>query len=146
MNKQKIILAIVAIGLALMAIFKFGFYDRSVSDQSQSVQEDPNKPQIVMTDPNPLEGGVLLSTQPIKITFNVELENGPETKLVFDPPIEHKAEISGDRKTLILTPLEPYPPGQSYTLTIKSDAKLANKTTLGFDKEFHFRTLAHSGI
>jgi len=146
--RPRIIIAIISISLALIAIFKFGFYDRAntPSEEVESTQIDMSKPQIVQTDPSPLAGAVLLATQPIMIMFNVELENGPETKLTFDPPLEHTASISGDRKTLILTPNKPYPAGQGYTLTIKSDAKLANGGKLGFDKSFNVRTISYTGI
>lgn len=146
-SKARIITIVTAIGLALIAIFRFGFYTPAVSAPAtvESVQTS-NEPQIISTDPSPLEGAVLLAAQPIRITFNVELENGPETKATFDPVLEMKADISGDRKTLILTPKTSYPAGQGFTLTIHKDAKLANGKTLGFEKEYHFRTISYSGI
>lgn len=152
--RTKIIALIIALGLVLIAIFKFGFGGDSipvVNNDSKPVQQvDNGEPALISSEPPELfekKPMIFTQDQVIKLNFNVPLQNGPETKLIFDPPADVEIKLSDDSKTAIITPKKPYKLGQGYTLFIKADTKLqeANKT-LGKDYDMHFNVINYSGI
>lgn len=153
--RNKIIALVIVIGLILIALFKFGLGGNPVpvidnGQVSQPAQEDTGgEPRLLSTDPPQLfkkEPLIFTPDKVIKLNFNVELENGPETKLVFDPPAEVEVKLSDDLKTAIITPKKPYKLGQGYTLFIKPDTKLKGGKTLGQGYDFHFNIINYSGI
>ena len=81
-----------------------------------------------------------------ELNFNTELENGPETKLVFDPPAEIKIDIINESKTARITPAKPWKLGQGYTITIKPETKIKGGKTLGKEFTVHFNIINYSGI
>lgn len=172
--KQKIMIIIGVIGAILIAIFQHGLFPRSplslalsVSEllasrsertpslpagkanpqPSSSVSELPtNNPELLSTNPSPLNDIVILPNQTIEFTFNLPLENAPEFKHQLIPAAKYKMELSGDRKTIKLVPDPVFQLGISYTLTIKSEAKFAGNRTLGKSYEYHFRTIEYKGV
>lgn len=104
-----------------------------------------NKPQIVSTNPDPLNNTIILPNQVIEISFNMSLQNAPEFKAKIDS-VPLKIDLSSDRKTAKITPLKPYDLNKSFTLTIGSDTKFDGVGEWGENKEFHFRTIKYSGI
>lgn len=149
--KQKIIGAVVVIGLILIVIFKFGLGGTQISltDNVKNEQAKTNEPQLISTTPPELfekKPMIFIPTQVIELHFNVELENGPETKLVLDPPHEFKVEISSDNKTARIVPLKPYTLGQGYTIFIKPDTKIKGGKTLGKGYDMQFNVINYSGI
>lgn len=152
--KQKIITTIIAVGFILIAIFKFGFGGNPIQIiDNQSAESNPapdnGEPKLLSTDPPELfkkEPLIITSDKVIELHFNVELENGPETKLVFDPPAEFEVKLSDDSKTARIHPKKPYKLGQGYTLFIKPDTKLKGGKTLGQGYDFHFNIINYSGI
>lgn len=149
--KGKIIAGVIAIGLVLIAIFNFGLGGTPISltDDTKNEQAQSNEPQLISTTPPELfekKPMIFIPTQTIELHFNAELENGPETKLVLDPPAEIKIDISSDSKTAKIIPVKPYALGQGYTLFIKPDTKLKGGKTLGKEYSFQFNVINYSGI
>lgn len=143
--KQKIIVAIVAIGIALIAIFKFDFY--STGAPQKNISADQNAPaSVVATNPSPLENSTILPTQTIEITFNKPIENAGEVKNKIDPKADIKVSLSDDRKTVKVTPNKPYELGQGYTFFITSDTKFDGHRLLGHEEVFHFTTISYNGV
>lgn len=146
--KQKIIGIIAVIGSILILIFQQGLYNKptaSVEKQSEK-QIQTDTPEIVSTNPSPLEESILWAMQPIEITFNLPLENAPEFKHKMDPKYDYKVELSDDKKTIRIIPTKPLPLGKGFTLFIQADTKLEGNKTLGRDYIFHFRTIEYRGV
>jgi len=152
--RTKIITVVIGLGLILIAIFKFGFGGTPIQIiDNQPSQSNPapdnGEPKLLSTDPPELfkkEPLIITSDKVIELRFNVELENGPETKLIFDPPAEVEVKLSEDSKTAKIYPKKPYKLGQGYTLFIKPDTKLKGGKTLGQGYDFHFNIISYSGI
>src|SRR5258708_1148574 len=122
MSSLKIRLGLFVIMLGLAGLFFVKFANKpsanptSTSERTSSSAFD--KPQIVATKPDPLEHTIVSTTQVIEITFNRPLENVGEFKLRIEPKTDFKVELSGDRKTARIIPLQPYGLGQEYSLFI----------------------------
>lgn len=153
--RSKIIALVIGLGLILIAIFMFGLGGGSpvpiIDNQNQPAgQANNGEPALISTDPPALlekKPMVIPQDQVIKLNFNVPLQNGPETKLIFDPPADVEIKLSDDSKTAIITPKKPYKLGQGYTLFIKADTKLQEAgKTLGKDYDMHFNVINYSGI
>lgn len=154
---QKIIAAVIAIGVILIAIFQMGLGGMGfpVVEQSQESrvrsQEIPESadPQVVSTNPAPLKEKkevTILPTQVLEFSFNRPLENVPETKITLEPTHDFKVELSEDRKTVKVIPVKPFELGQGYTIFIKSDTKFDGGKNLGSDTDFHFTTISYKGV
>lgn len=149
--KPVIIGAIIFIGAVLIAIFNFGFggIPILVVKNQQPAQTNSNEPQLLSTTPKELFEKKPLIFRPdevIELHFNAELENGPETKLVLDPPADVKIEVINEGKTAKITPIKPYKLGQGYTLFLKSDTKIKGGKTLGREYGMQFNVINYSGI
>lgn len=158
--KQKIIGAVIAIGIILIAIFQMGLggsFTRINTETNSSTTTEPTIQKIsfgedielVSTKPDVLmqkKDIVVVPTQVIELTFNKRLENGPETRIVTDPPADFRIELSGDRMTAKLIPLKPYQLGQGYTLFLKGETKFEGGKTLGRDEDFHFTIVDYKGV
>ncbi|MBI2021462.1 Ig-like domain-containing protein [Candidatus Daviesbacteria bacterium] len=141
--KQKIMIAVAIIGAALIAIFRFGFY--TPPKTAPIVDKVTQNTAVVSTDPSPLEDATILPTQTISVSFNLPLEGSAELKLVVEPEAKIKVELSDDRKTAKITPINPYSLGQGYTLKILPDTKFDGKKRLEVEKIFHFKTIQYRG-
>lgn len=117
---------------------------KETSGQTQPSQND--KPQIVSTKPESLEGTIISGTEVIEITFNRPLENTGEFKLRIEPKADVKVELSGDRKTAKIIPIQPYNLGSGYTLFIGTETKFDGVGRWGEEKIFHFRTITYKGV
>lgn len=148
--KQKVIAVVIAVGLALIALFKFGLGGSSVPVvENQKTEVNSSEPQLISTTPVELFEKKPLIFRPdqiIELHFNAELENGPETKLILDPPAEIKIDISSDGKTAKITPVKPYKLGQGYTIFIKPETKIKGGKTLGKEYGMQFNVINYSGI
>lgn len=153
--KQKLIGAIIAVGLILIAIFQMGFAGKPVVEKTTEVKKDvaavttsPDKAQLVSTKPSPLDEAILLPAASIELTFDSPLQNSvDEIKHTINPPVEHLLKLSGDLKTVTISPKTTFQVGMGYTLTIKQETKFENpKVHLEKDVEFHFQTLQYSGV
>ncbi len=147
-TKGALIGFIVLLGALLIAIFNFGLGGGKPVEIVDN-QIDPSTPQLISTNPPELfqkKPMVFSPDQILELNFNAELENGPETKLIFDPPAEVKVDITNDGKTAKISPVQPWRLGQGYTITIKPETKIKGGKTL--DKEFtvHFNIINYSGI
>lgn len=146
-TKTKIIAAVVAIGVILIAIFQFGLGGPGAERGVDTVQTE--SPVVVATNPAAMKEKktvVVLPTQSIEITFNQPLENVPETRITIEPKADYKVELSSDKKTIKIIPITPYSLGQGYSLFIKADTKFDGKKTLGSDVDFHFATISYNGV
>lgn len=148
--KQKIIIAIVAIGLFLIAIFQRGLYQSGFSGNSPAQETNQEKtqietPKVISTNPSPLEGAVITPTQEVEIIFNKPLVNDP-ARIIIEPSHKIRTELSSDHKTMKVIPIEPYTLGGGYTFTIKKDHGFDTGDKLPEDVIFHFRTINYSGV
>lgn len=160
--KQKIIAAVVTIGLILIAIFQRGFGKATplfptnsppkteTSSENTQVSEEPK---LLSTNPSPLNNAVILPTQTIELTFNTPLENRGELKFEIKPQAEVEVSLSNDKKTAKITPTKPYTLGQTYTINIKNETKFDNppagragKKRLPDGLNFTFKTIDYRGV
>ncbi len=145
----KILLFIVIVAAVLMLVLKLTNKPNikpspSVNKPVQVSEKD--KPQIVSTKPDPLEGSMISGSETIEITFNRPLENVGEFKVRIDPEAEFKLELSPDRKTGKIIPIKPYELGQGYTIFIGTETKFDGVGRWGEEKIYHFRTIKYRGI
>lgn len=143
--KQKIMAAVLAIGIALIALFRIGL-GGSNTTQNAPQPPAPTTPQAISTNPAPLDNAILLPTQSIEITFNMPIENTGEFKHEFDSKLDYKLELSSDRKTIKIIPLQPYKLGQGYTLKIKPETKFDGQKRLEQEIFYHFSTISYNGV
>lgn len=145
--KQKIIGLIVAVGIALIAIFQQGLGGKSPAITPKLLDDSQTQEiKIISTNPSPLEETTILPTQTIEITFNQPLENAPEFRTIMDPKADYKIELSDDRKTAKIIPNKPYVLGGGYTLHILGNTKFEGKRELNREEIFHFKTISYSGV
>lgn len=152
--KQKIVVVVITIATALVFVFLRGNYQKSITSipavqptpQPTSTPSPNDKPQIVSTNPNPLDEAFISTTEIVEITFNRPLENVGEFKVKIEPKIDYKVELSGDRKTAKILPIKPYLLGTTYTLVIGTETKFDGVGRWGEEKSFHFKTIKYSGI
>jgi len=150
--KQKIIILVLTIGAFLIFIFQHGLYTNPQAQQNQeqnSKQTEINhnsQPEVISTNPENLEGSIILPTQVIEITFNYPLENVGEFKSRIDPKADYRVKLSDDRKTAKIIPIPSFQLGAGYTLFILPDSKFDGKKTLGKDIIYHFNTISYRGV
>lgn len=154
--KQKIIGAVIAVGVVLIAIFQMGFYrtdrqstlapeDKGTAESSE--QADDGSPRIISTVPEKIDGEVLLPAQEIVIRFNMPLEGfDRNVHVIFEPKLEFEAQVSGDRKSVTIKPKVAYAAGRSYLLRLKDNIGFAGGKKLGSEKSYSFKTIEHRGI
>ncbi|MDO8638298.1 MAG: Ig-like domain-containing protein [Candidatus Daviesbacteria bacterium] len=152
--KQTIIGIVVLVGALLILIFGKGL--SSSSSQSQPKAEstkveaqnsqDSKEIKVISTNPENLDGVVILPTQIIEITFNQPMENRGEFKNKIDPLVEYEIKLSDDRKTAKIIFTKPLNLGTGYTLFIKSDTKFDGKRTLDKEIIYHFNTISYKGV
>lgn len=146
-NKTAIVLAIIVLGILLaFGWSKLPRNSTPVSKLQTPAVSEKDKPQIVSTKPDPLEGTIISASDTIEISFNRPLENVGEFKVRLDPMAEFKLELSGDRKTGKIIPVKPYELGAGYTIFIGPESKFDRVGRWGEEKIFHFRTIKYRGI
>lgn len=146
--KNKIIAAVIVVGVILIAIFATGFGGKQVPTNEPnglSQNQSPN-PHVVSTNPNPLENTTIVPTQELEITFSHPIENKGEVKYILDPVADVSIELSDDRKTIKVIPVKPFALGQGYTLSIKQDTKFDEGKRQDGDAVFHFTTIPYTGV
>lgn len=149
--KQKLIGAIIAIGLVLIAIFARGLYGANSRPTSQvksaAIEESSQNPHVVSTNPPGLKDGVVISPdQKIEITFSEPIENRGEVKNTLDPKMDYEIQLSDDKKTVKLIPHKPFELGKSFTFIIKPDTKFDSKKWMDSEVIFHFTTISYQGV
>ncbi|MBI4037107.1 hypothetical protein HY385_01645 [Candidatus Daviesbacteria bacterium] len=151
--KQKIIIAVAILGAALILIFQRGLYDKPNTQsapanptQVKSVSTQTGDPQIVATNPTPLENSIIFPTQTVEITFNQPLENRGEFKNRLDPKADYEIKLSEDRKTAKIIPTTPFKLGTTFTLFILPDTKFDGHKLLNREIIIHFRTIEYKGV
>lgn len=143
LNRGRIIAFIIAIGLILIAIFRWGVYDNSVSKNPNV--ENSSEVRIVSTNPSGLDGATIFPSQGVEISFNYPIENVGEFKHTLEPKAEYKAELTDDKKTIKITPKEAFELGQGYILTISNDTKFDGGKRLSNPQHFRFQTIKYEG-
>lgn len=152
MTKNRLIAIILAIGSILIFIFYRGFYSKgplanTTSNTAPAKQQTENsQPEIVSTNPNPLEEAVILPSQVVELTFNQPLENRGELKNRIEPKLDYEIKLSDDRKTAKITTHQGFALGTTYTLFIMPDSKFDGKKLLGREYIFHFKTIEYKGV
>lgn len=128
-------------------------YNQPAADSQPKIQPSPTPsakqdepPKIVSTKPSPLEEAVISANEALEITFNRPLENVGEFKSKIEPKIDYKVELSSDRKTAKILPVEPYELGLTYTLFIGTETKFDGVGRWGEEKIFHFQTIPYRGV
>lgn len=124
-----------------------------VSNRKTTVVKPNNKevlqiisPELISTNPNPLEDTIITADQVVEITFSQPLENAPEFKTKIEPKLDYKVELSGDKKTAKIIPALPFELGTTYTLFIMTDSKFEGGGRLPKELNFHFRTVRYRGF
>ncbi len=146
-SKQKIIGVIIALGLALMAIFAHGLYNNPAKQTTPAQSQNSDKATIVSTLPTALDHSTLLPTQTIEITFSDPIdEQYKKFDLTIEPMIDYKRELSADKKTIKIIPNKPFALGQGYSIKIAGDNKFQGNKTLDGDKSFQFTTISYNGV
>lgn len=158
--KNKVALLVLIIGSVLIYIFYRGIYPKNNDSLIKPAKITPNtseqkgdEPRVVETKPVNLDGNIVAPNQTIELTFNMPLENVPEFKHKFDPELEHKTELSADRKTVKITPVKGFVPGTYYSLTILRDTKFniypgkaETKKVTQQEMMFKFKTVDYKGV
>lgn len=141
---------LIALSLVIFAVFLFKdkFTSTPVSTPEQpkinTVQSD--QPQLISTEPSPLENATILPTQDIKLTFSHPIENGGEFKYKIEPELKHTIKLSEDRKTVIISPIDAYPAGASFNLFIQPETKFDGGKKFNNDPIFHLQTIKYRGV
>lgn len=107
-------------------------------------ENDP--PQIISTKPDPLDEAIVSANEVLEFTFNRPLENEGELKIKTEPPNEYKIQLSQDRKTAKVIPVNPFELGATYTLTIGRDTKFQGIGEWKQEKMYHFKTIRYRGV
>ncbi|OGE34129.1 hypothetical protein A3C32_00860 [Candidatus Daviesbacteria bacterium RIFCSPHIGHO2_02_FULL_41_14] len=157
--KQKILLLITVLGVALFYLFQQEqLLFLSSTPQSTGIAEQipTDRPVVVSTVPagiNRDENITISPTQTIEVTFNMPLENIGEFKHKIEPTVEYKVELSNDRKTVQISPKSAWKLGTSYALTILPDSKFnenpgqeSTKKKLDHDISIRFKSIEYRGI
>lgn len=146
--KNKIITAVVIIGVLLMAIFALGFGSKQTTVNQPNGLEttQTTNPKVLSTNPSPLENTTIVPTQIIEVTFSHPIENAGEVKYRLDPIAEVVVTLSDDRKTVKFTPKSFFELGQGYTLFIMQDTKFDQDKRQDGDAIFHFKTIPYTGV
>lgn len=119
---------------------------KNQSNPTSAANTQNNPPEIVSTNPDPLEDNIVSSTQTIEIAFNRSLENVGEFKFRIEPKINIKIELSGDRKIARIIPIKPFELGTTYTIFIGPETKFDGIGNWGQEKIYHFRTIKYTGV
>lgn len=147
-NKLAIILATLVI-LTFLALYiknsAFNQHNPTPSTKATATTQ-PDSPVVVSTNPSPLEDTIIPATQVLEITFNKPLQNSGEFKARIEPTTDFKIELSSDRKTAKIIPIQPYELGSTYTLFIGPETKFDGVGRWGQEKVFHFRTIRYRGV
>ncbi len=142
-------------GLVLLIVMAF-LVVKNVLNKEAIVQSQPevnlkaetnDQLLIVSTNPDPLEGAVILPTQNIEFKFNKRIS---EFKHRFDPEVEHELETaynSTDNTTTIkIIFKKPLNLGSGYTLFVLSNTSSTDKKELGKEYDYHFSTIKYKGV
>ncbi|OGE15852.1 hypothetical protein A3F00_04745 [Candidatus Daviesbacteria bacterium RIFCSPHIGHO2_12_FULL_37_11] len=147
MKKQIILGIVIVLSLAVLifvsSLFKIG---TSTKQETETIQVN-DELEIISTNPDPLEGAVVMPSQIIEIKFN-KIISVSEFKHKFDPELEHEV-IPEDEKlgtTFKIKFKKPLDLGSGYTLYILPDTNGVDKKILGKDVIYHFSTIKYKGV
>lgn len=143
--KKKIIIIVIAVSALLIALFAKGL-GSTPQPVPETKQTESQVPLVVSTNPSPLDNATVLPTQVLEITYSHPIENPGEIKYSIDPPIDVKLTLSDDKKTIKVTPNQPFNLGGGYTLVIKGDTKFDGGKRQDGDKVYHFATISYKGV
>lgn len=157
--KEKIIAAVVVLGVALIAFFTIGFYTPQSSDipagssgeirSSSSVISDESGGKVIGVSPDNLMDGTILPTQVIKIQMKDPVEGfDPTYHVTIEPKADVVITLSGDGKTIEITPNPTFAVGTSYSLNFRNNIKFKGEgdQRLGKDIRVEFNTLNYRGV
>lgn len=149
--KKLLVVGVFVLGL----VFSFSFKDKFLkspenpTDPEATYKVSEDKLEIVSTNPDPLEGAVILLTQTIEIKFNKRLSVS-EFKHRFDPEVEHEVEAIYDKisntTSLKIKFKKPLNLGSGYTLFILSNTASEDNKLLEREFNYHFSTIKYKGV
>lgn len=146
---KKVVIAVLILWIA-GGIWYFSQKKEVTKPASSQKQATPdaatNTPQIVSTNPSPLEDNIVSSNQTIEITFNRPLQNSGEFKLRIEPKIDFKIDLTQDRKTAKISFPKPLELGATYTIFIGPDTKFDGMGNWNQEKIYHFKTVKYTGV
>lgn len=145
-NKKVVFAAVVLLLIILVILVKKTKSSTKLpTNNRHPVQQTSTSIQITSTSPSPLDGAVIPPSQTLNITFSAPVQNKDEFKSTIDPKVDYSVSLSGDRKTVTITPSKPFGFSQGYTLHISSQTKFDGDKHMDSDKDFHFQTISYSG-
>jgi hypothetical protein len=143
-SKQKIIGAIVAIGLVFIAIFGQGLYKHNTAPQAVESSDANSGVKVVSTNPPNLDGATISPTQTIWIKFNKPMVRD-NTRIVVEPQgADYKTDLSDDHKSIKI--MANFQLGANYTITIKGGYGTDTGEHLDSDQVFHVQTISYNGV
>lgn len=147
-NTKVLIILVILLVAGVVFYFKSSkpTNQETTPEQPKTNNTQSDQPQLVSTDPSPLENATILPTQQIKLTFSHPIENGGEFKYKIEPELEHKISLSEDRKTVIISPIDAYPAGSSFNLFIQPETKFDGGKKFNNDPIFHLNTIKYRGV
>lgn len=145
--KKLIIVGVIVFAAIFIVIIKGNIPKETLFQPEANIQQDVLK--IMSTNPEFLDGAVILPTQNIEFKFN-NLISVSEFKHSFDPELEHEIQVDYDRKNNITTIkiifTKPLDLGSGYTLFILSNTKSEDNKELGKEYQYHFSTIKYKGV
>jgi len=143
--KKQIFVAIVIFIVLIALVYKFNIFN-NVGNETQSHEKEEERLIIVSTNPDPLEGAVILPSQKLEVKFN-KIVAASEFKHRFDPEVEHEVEAINESSgtTIVIKFQKPLELGSGYTLFILSDTD-SGGLKLGQEYSYHFTTIRYKGV
>lgn len=148
-NKKVVIPGVLILILISIFVLKGSSKVTPKSTGSNTQSNQNQTPEVVTTNPNPLDQSIISSTESFSVTFNLPVQNPGELKHTVEPKMDYTLKLSDDRKTAIFTPNKPLPIGMEYTLHITGDTKMDGShgmVLLGQDLIYHIFTVPYHGV
>jgi hypothetical protein len=150
--RQKAIGVVIALGLALIAIFGRGLYTPEPNPAYVTKNNDsynPDHTNLISTNPASLKvdgEAIIVPTQTIEFTFDRPLKDRGEFKNSIEPSLDYEIQLSDDRRTAKIVPKTGFKLGETYNLHIKTDSKFEGDKTLDHQMDFHLNVIKYNGV
>lgn len=149
--KKQIILGVAILVIMVIVIYKVGLLKKENLMYQPEINSEQKSDdlKIISTNPEPLDGAVILPTQNLEIKFN-KLVSVSEFKHMFDPELEHEVQADYDKisntTTVKIIFKKPLDLGSGYTLFVLSDTNSEDNSRLGNEYVYHFSTIKYKGV
>lgn len=149
MTRNQIIALVALLGAILVVVFTFGLYPKPATPPIETNNQQVKNPEpgVKVLGGNLSKDGtvVIAPTQALDITFNKPMVRD-DARIILDPKVDYKVEISSDHKTIKIIPEKAFDLGKDYTLTIKSGYGTDTGEKLDTDLTFKFKTISYTGV